>query len=72
MIPEPEGRGSPISLDLAEIEALRLVELEGYPYCEAAASMGISRNTVWRLVESGKVKMITAILEGRRLEISHR
>jgi len=31
--------------------------------------MSVSRNTVWRLVESGREKLVKAILEGREVVI---
>ena len=68
MVPSPSEEGPPIHIDLAELEALRLVELEKLSYDEAGASMGVSRNTIWRLVEGGKEKLITAVLEARRIE----
>ncbi|MEM2536678.1 MAG: DUF134 domain-containing protein [Candidatus Bathyarchaeia archaeon] len=40
-----------IFLEPAEIEALKLVELEKLTFEEAAARMKVSRNTVWRLAE---------------------
>lgn len=69
MVPLPEERGNPIQLDLAEFEALRLVELEKMTYDEAGIEMGVSRNTIWRLVECGKEKLISAFLEGRKIEL---
>jgi predicted DNA-binding protein (UPF0251 family) len=31
--------------------------------------MNVSRNTVWRLVESGREKLVRAIIEGRPIII---
>lgn len=69
LVPVPEEQGAPLHLDLAELEALRLVELEKLSYNAAGLIMGVSRNTIWRLVEGGKEKLITAFLEGRRIEL---
>ncbi|MBC7121021.1 MAG: DUF134 domain-containing protein [Candidatus Methanosuratus sp.] len=69
LVPFPVERAPPIELDLAELEAMRLVELEKLSYDEAGMVMGISRNTIWRLVESGKEKMISAFFEGRKVEL---
>jgi predicted DNA-binding protein (UPF0251 family) len=69
LVPVPGERAPPIELDLAELEAMRLVELEKLSYDEAGMIMGVSRNTIWRLVESGKEKMISAFFEGRKLEL---
>ena len=32
--------------------------------------MGVSRGTVWRLLQSGRTKIAQALVEGRRIEIS--
>lgn len=69
LVPLPCEKAPPIELDLAELEALRLVEIEKLSYCEAGILMGVSRNTIWRLVESGKEKLISAFLEGRKIEL---
>jgi len=70
LVPAPTEMGAPINLELAEFEALRLIELEKMSYCEAGLAMGVSRNTIWRLVESGKEKLILALLESRRIELN--
>jgi predicted DNA-binding protein (UPF0251 family) len=69
LVPLPKEKGSPIQLDLAELEAMKLVELEKMAYDEAGIKMGVSRNTIWRLVEGGKEKLILAFLEGRKIEL---
>ncbi|MEM2128236.1 MAG: DUF134 domain-containing protein [Candidatus Methanomethylicaceae archaeon] len=69
LVPYPKELNSPVHLDLAELEALRLVELEKLSYDEAGMLMGVSRNTIWRLVESGKEKVISAFFEGRKIEV---
>jgi len=60
---------NPIVLEAAEIEALRLVDLEKCTFNEAGKRMNVSRNTVWRLAESARRKLATAILEGRPIII---
>jgi len=67
--PSPKRIDEPIYLDVAEVEALRLVELEKLTYEEAGERMNVSRNTVWRLVESGREKLVRAIIEGRPIII---
>ncbi len=69
MVPEPRGEGEPVHLNLAEAEALRLVDLEGKYQEEAGASMGVSRGTIWRLLSSARQKVTQAIFEGRPLVI---
>ncbi len=59
-----------IELSLPELEAARLVDLEGLSYEEAARLMGVSRATVWRLVKSARRKLIEAVMSGKVLRIS--
>ena len=54
--PTPKRDAEPILLEPAEIEALKLVELEKLTFEEAAAKMKVSRNTVWRLAEKSTRK----------------
>ena len=69
-LPQPQAPLEPVVLEAAEVEALRLVDLEKCSFEEAGRRMNISRSTVWRLVESGRRKLITAIVEGRPILIS--
>lgn len=65
LTPTPKRGGEPIVLDLAELEALKLVDLEGLSLEEAGLKMNVSRSTVWRLVRSAREKLVRAIVEGR-------
>jgi predicted DNA-binding protein (UPF0251 family) len=67
--PEPEEHGTPISLEHAELEVLRLLDIENLSQEEAGDRMGVSRGTVWRLQKSARRKMALALTEGRRVEI---
>lgn len=67
--PNPARYLEPILMDLAELEAFRLVDLEGLSQEEAAKRMGVSRGTVWRLVKSARQKAARALHEGRPLQI---
>ena len=69
MIPEPIAADVPIYLDLAEIEVLRLVDLEGMYQEQAGDTMGFSRGTVWRLLQGAREKVVRAIFEGRPLVV---
>ncbi|MEM3577298.1 MAG: DUF134 domain-containing protein [Candidatus Bathyarchaeia archaeon] len=69
LVPTPLGNAAPITLDLAEVEALKLIDLEKLSFEEAGAKMGVSRNTVWRLVESAREKIVKAIMENREIQI---
>ncbi len=62
--------GEPITLMPDELEALRLVYLEGLTQKEASERMGISRGTLWRLLDSGRKKLVRALLEKRPIVLS--
>jgi predicted DNA-binding protein (UPF0251 family) len=63
--PTPEGNPEPIYIEPAELEVLRLVDFEGLSQEEAGERMGVSRGTVWRLVQSARKKTAQALSEGR-------
>ncbi len=67
--PKPGSRKPPVMLEPAELEAMRLVDLEGLSQEEAGERMGVSRGTVWRLLQSARQKVITVIVQGRALDI---
>jgi len=69
LIPNPSRSLAPIFIDMAELEAFRLVDLEGLSQEEAGKKMGISRGTVWRLLQSARKKTAQALTEGRPLQI---
>lgn len=49
-------------IELDEFEAMRLCDLEGLEQTEAGEKMGVSRGTIQRLLNSGRRKLIAAIL----------
>ncbi len=66
--PEPILVNPPVNseeITLDELEALKLVYLEDLSYEEASERMNVSRGTIWRLAESGRKKLIKAIIEKR-------
>jgi len=65
--PSLEEGGEPVIIEMDEVEALRLVDYLGLNQEEAANSMGVSRGTVWRCVDSGRRKLITMVMENRSL-----
>jgi len=69
-IPIPQGDTEPIYVDPTELEAFRLVDLEGLSQEEAGKRMGVSRGTVWRLLQSARKKTAQALSEGRALNIA--
>jgi predicted DNA-binding protein (UPF0251 family) len=67
--PNPPRNLEPVFLEMAELEAFRLVDLEGLSQEEAGQRMGVSRGTVWRLVQSARKKTAQALSEGRAVYI---
>ena len=70
-IPQPTITGNTIIIEPAELEAMRLVDLEGLSQEQAGIHMGVSRGTIWRLVKSGRRKAAQALTEGRTLTIGN-
>jgi predicted DNA-binding protein (UPF0251 family) len=68
--PSAHAHTKPVHIDPAEIEAIRLVDLEGLSQEKAGEKMGVSRGTVWRLVQSARKKTAQALSEGRPLYIT--
>lgn len=68
--PTPQGNPEPIYIEPAELEALRLVDLEGLSQEEAGRKMGVSRGTIWRLTQSARKKTAQALTEGRPIRIA--
>jgi len=69
-VPTPQSDPRIILIEPAEVEALRLVDLEGLSQGEAGLEMGISRGTIWRLLQSARRKVVQALTEGRPLVVS--
>jgi predicted DNA-binding protein (UPF0251 family) len=67
--PNPLRNSEPIFIETAELEAFRLVDMEGLSQEEAGQRMSISRGTIWRLVQSARKKTAQALTEGRPLRI---
>ena len=63
------GASEFVVLAFPELEAMRLVDYEGKTQEEAAQLMGVSRATVWRLLQSGRRKVVDALIHGKRLVI---
>jgi len=52
-----------------EVEALKLVHLEGLTTEEAAARMGMSKATFWRVLESCRLKVAQALAERKPIKL---
>jgi predicted DNA-binding protein (UPF0251 family) len=68
-IPNPTREREPIFIEFAEVEAFRIVDMEGLSQEEAGQRMSISRGTIWRLVQSARRKTSQALSEGRPIYI---
>ena len=56
-----------IVLALDELEALRLADAEGLYQEQAAETMGVSRQTFGRIIETARKKVATALVKGQAL-----
>ncbi len=64
-----EVNTTPMYLFEDEFEAIRLVDLLNATQDEAGQVMNISRGTIWRLLQSGRRKIVQTLVEGRQLYI---
>ena len=65
----PLGRLNTVRLELSELEAMRLCDLESHDQETAGQKMGVSRGTVQRLLNRGRAKVVAAIIESSALVI---
>lgn len=68
----PMGELDTVRLDLAELEALRLCDLEDLSQQEAGERMGVSRGTVQRLLGAARRKVALALVSNAALVIDDR
>ena len=68
--PQPRIADEEILIEHAEIEALRLVDLEGLSQEQAGARMGVSRGTIWRFLQNAREKVALALTEGRQITVA--
>lgn len=54
---------------MEEMEAIRLVDLEGLDQESAAAQMGISRKSLWVDLKSARRKVARALVHGMVIQI---
>jgi predicted DNA-binding protein (UPF0251 family) len=52
------------------MEALRLVDLLGLTQEDAAASMGVSKKTLWRDLTAARRKLVEALINGWAIQIT--
>lgn len=58
-----------VLLSLEELEAVRLVDLEGLEQEGAAQRMGISRRALWEDLQNSRRKIAEALVKGKAIEI---
>jgi predicted DNA-binding protein (UPF0251 family) len=58
-----------VALSVDELEAVRLADMEGQYHEKAARSMGVSRATFGRIVETARRKIAQALVLGKALKI---
>lgn len=66
----PMSQLETITLELDELEAMRLCDHDGLDQTEAGSRMGISRGTIQRLLRSGRSKVLGALLNNAALIIN--
>jgi predicted DNA-binding protein (UPF0251 family) len=66
-VPGRELEQLPLAVD--ELEAIRLVDLEGLSHEQAAAAMGVSRQTIGRVLDRGRAKVAEALVAGKAILI---
>ena len=67
VVPNPLLSKEELLLTIGEYEAMRLVDLEGLNQDQAGQLMNVSRGTIWRLLDSGREKMLLMLTQGRKL-----
>lgn len=68
-IPQGQSQLEEVLVQLEELEAIRLKDILGLEQVECAASMGVSRATFQRILQAARVKIATALVEGRPIII---
>jgi len=58
-----------VQLSVEEVEAIRLKDLEGLEQEECAEKMHISRPTFHRILESGRMNLADALINGKAIQI---
>jgi len=56
-------------LTLEEFEAVRLIDYEGFDQAGVAEVMGVSRQTVGRILKAARFKIAEALVAARRLTV---
>lgn len=68
----PMAESDIIELYIDEFEAVRICDHDKLSQIEASGKMEISRGTIQRLLESGRYKIIDALLNDKALKINNK
>jgi len=60
-----------IEIYIDEFEAVRLIDYEGFSQIEGADKMKISRSSFQRILESGRKKILDAIINNKAFKITN-
>ncbi|MFC1709444.1 DUF134 domain-containing protein [Candidatus Omnitrophota bacterium] len=63
------GRPNEIEVTIDQFEALRLVDYRGLKHRHAAAQMGVSRQTLERIIKQARKQVSDAIINGKIIRI---
>ena len=64
------GRPDYVTLTLEEAEAVKLIDLESRSQIQAAKSMGISQQTVSRILNKGRRLLADALINGKIIKLA--
>lgn len=64
------SEGDFVTIDPAEMEAMRLVDLLGMDQETAANTVGVSRKTLWRDLHDARRKVTEALVQGKSIRVS--
>ncbi len=68
----PLSKLKEVSLEIDELEAVRLCDLTGLGQTEASEKMEISQSTFQRILTSARRKIAEALVFGKAIKIHHR
>ncbi|WP_288185816.1 DUF134 domain-containing protein [uncultured Sporomusa sp.] len=67
--PDRENGQKPVVVQIEELEAIRLKDVRGFEQAVCASVMGLSRPTFQRILQSARIKVAMALVEGRAIII---
>ncbi|MBC8016549.1 MAG: DUF134 domain-containing protein [Sporomusaceae bacterium] len=67
--PEGQTKTQVITLQVEELESIRLKDIESMDQAACATAMGVSRTTFQRILQSGRTKIASALVYGQTIVI---